>query len=305
MARKTNPVQRLQRRYAGGPSGPNAWDVRNRELEDSWGARVVRPVLDNLGKIAGRIGSKKDQNQLGDLLAKAGYPGGLGVGQLQAVRIVLAVGLPIAAFLIGLAIRFIFGIGQILTLQLLALFALGFAAIGYMSLPFILRRQVKKRQREISKQLPDVLDLITIAVEAGMGFDSAMDRVGQRYIGAMGEELVRTNNEIRMGRPWNDAMRDLGERTGVDDLRSLVTALLQSRELGVNLANVLQAQSLRLREERARRAREAAQKTPTKIIFPLVGCIFPTLFIVLMGPAVLKALKQVKEAGVFGMGQNK
>jgi tight adherence protein C len=105
-----------------------------------------------------------------------------------------------------------------------------------------------------------------------------------------------------MGRPWNDAMRDMGERTGVEDLRSLVVALLQSRELGINLSNVLHAQSLRLREERARRAREQAQKTPGKIIFPLVGCIFPVLFIVLMGPAMLSAALTLKESGVFGAG---
>ena len=305
MARKPNPVQRLQRRYDGVATGANAWDMRNRELEDGFNARVMRPFLDGMARHLGRFGSKKDQNQLADLLAKAGYPGGLGVGQLQAVRLLLAGGCGLVLLMFGVTLRLVFGSNQLTSAPMLLLSFMAGAVIGYVSLPFVLRRLIKKRQREISKQLPDVLDLITIAVEAGMGFDAAMDRVGQRYVGAMGEELVRTNNEIRMGRPWNDAMRDLGDRTGVEDLRSLVTALLQSRELGVNLANVLQAQSLRLREERARRAREAAQKTPTKIIFPLVGCIFPTLFIVLMGPAVLKAMKQIKEAGVFGMGQGK
>jgi tight adherence protein C len=164
---------------------------------------------------------------------------------------------------------------------------------------------IKRRQKDIRKQLPDVLDLLTIAVEAGLGFDAAMDRVGQRYKGAMGDELVRAQNEIRMGRPWNDAMRDLGDRTGVDDLRTLVVSLIQAKELGVNLGNVLRAQSIRFREERARRAREQAQKAPTKMMFPLILFIFPTLFIVLMGPAALRAARELKNADLGGLGGGK
>jgi tight adherence protein C len=299
MARRPSPIDRLQQRYAGA-GRPEAFELHEQQLEDPFANRVIRPFIDRLSHLGGRLGSKKDKNQLADMLSKAGYPGGLTVNNLQGVRMLLMLGVPVVVTLFTLTIRSVFGMQSIIPMAYVVLFAMGGAMGGYMSLPFILRRMVKKRQHLIQRQLPDVLDLITIAVEAGMGFDGAMDRVGQRYHGAMGEELVRTNNEIRMGRPWNDAMRDLGERTGVDSLRSLVTALLQSRELGINLANVLQAQSLRLREERASAAREQAQKTPTKILFPLVGCIFPVLFIVLMGPAALKAMKMMKDAGVMG-----
>jgi len=301
MARRVNPVQRLQRRYDG-LTAPQAFELHERQLADGFTTRVLHPWLDKLSKIGSKAGSAKDKNSLADLLSKAGYPGGLSLSQLQGVRVLIALVLPIVVTLLALAARSILGMQAAFPMIYVVLLALASAGVGFLSMPFILRHMVRKRQHAISRGLPDVLDLLTIAVEAGLGFDAAMDRVGQRYVGPMGEELIRTNAEIRMGRPWNDAMRDMGERTGVEDLRSLVVALLQSRELGINLSNVLHAQSLRLREERARRAREQAQKTPGKIIFPLVGCIFPVLFIVLMGPAMLSAALTLKESGVFGAG---
>jgi len=298
MARRRTPVQRLQQRY-GAQAGPQAWQAHDEELGDPFVARVVRPLINRLSSMGARVGSRRDQGQLVDLLAKAGYPGGLTPYQLQGVRMLLMLALPVVWLLLSFGVRSAFNLQRSVPASALLLFSTVLAMVGWISLPFILRRLVRKRQHEIGRQLPDVLDLITIAVEAGLGLDAAMDRVGNRYRGALGDELVRTNNEIRMGRPWNEAMRDLGERTGCEDLRTLVSALVQSRELGVNLSNVLHAQSLRLREERARRAREAAQKTPGKIIFPLVGCIFPTLFIVLIGPAALKAMKTIRETGMF------
>ena len=300
MSRRNSPLKRLEQRYHEAESGPAAYRVRDEQLaEQSMTQRILRPFMDRGG---GTL-SKKEKQDYQQLLARAGYPGGVTVRQLGGIRLMMTIGFGLVAVLLALVFRGTVLAGY-LTPPLIALIAFCGAAIGWMLLPFILRGMVRKRQKMVRRTLPDVLDLITIAVEAGLGFDAAMDRVGNRYEGAMGEELVRTNNEIRMGRPWNDAMKDLAARTGVDEVQSLVTALIQAKELGVNLGNVLRAQSLKLREERARRAREQAQKAPTKMMIPLILFIFPTLFIVLIGPAALKAAKTLSESNPFGNKAN-
>ncbi len=297
MARRHSPLKRLEQRYQEAQGGPAAYRVRDEQLaSQSVGQRILRPFMDRGG---GAL-SKKEKQDYQQMLASAGYPGGVTVRQLGGIRLMMTIGCGLIALMLALVIRGVGDMGKYLDPTMTGLVVVSGAGVGWMALPFILRYLVKKRQKLVQKTLPDVLDLITIAVEAGLGFDAAMDRVGNRYEGAMGEELVRTNNEIRMGRPWNDAMKDLAARTGVDEVRSLVTALIQAKELGVNLGNVLRAQSLKLREERARRAREQAQKAPTKMMIPLILFIFPTLFIVLMGPAVLKAAKTLSESNPFG-----
>lgn len=296
--RRRSPIDRLQDRYSA-QAGPQMYESHNLGLADPFAARVIRPLIQRLSTYAVKIASRREQGQMAELLAKAGYPGGLTINGVQGLRMLMVLVLPIGAAIVLASLRSVLGLQESVPAVLILLGALMVAIVAWVSMPFILRRMVRKRQLDIARGLPDVLDLITIAVEAGLGFDAASDRVASRYKGPMGDELLRTNNEIRLGRPWAEAMRDMGERTGVEDLRSLIAALVQSRELGVNLANVLKAQSLRLREERARRAREAAQKTPTKILFPLVFLIFPPLFIVLMGPAVLRAIDMLKGADIF------
>ncbi len=297
MARRQNPLQRLEDRYERSAAGPAAYRQRDQMLgQESFRERILAPFMSKGAKMV----SRKEREDFQSMLAMAGYPGGVTVRTLGGIRLMLCIGLGAGFFLIVMALRRVAGLDKYITIPIVGLIALAGAGLGFMSLPFILRGMVKKRKKLVQKTIPDVLDLLTIAVEAGLGFDAAMDRVGQRYPGAMGEELVRTNNEIRMGRPWSEAMRDMGERTGVEDVQSLVTALIQAKELGVNLGNVLRAQSARLREERARRAREQAQKAPTKMMIPLILFIFPTLFIVLIGPAALRAIKTFKESNPFG-----
>lgn len=300
MARRS-PIQRLEQRYSAKDTVQAEWVDRDDRLQDPFMVRVFRPFMNSLSGAGGAVTSKRERQDLQHMLAMAGYPGGATVKTLQAIRMMLIIALPVVMVLLMLVIRRVTKIGAAtFTPLMMAFVAFIMAMVGYILLPFIVRSMVRKRQKLIGKTLPDVLDLLTIAVEAGMGFDAAMDRVGQRYRGAMGEELQRTCGEIRMGRPWNEAMRDLGDRTGVDDVRGLVTALIQAKELGVNLGNVLRAQSMRLREERARRARETAQKAPTKMMIPLILFIFPTLFIVLMGPAALRAAKELAQSDLFG-----
>ncbi|MCC7490863.1 MAG: type II secretion system F family protein [Fimbriimonadaceae bacterium] len=296
MARRQSPLARLEKRYEGGTQAVAAYRVRDEQFTEPFFQRILRPLTE---RSAGLL-SKKEKQDFQQMLAQAGYPGGVSVRQLAGLRAAMILGFALIALLMCLALRSIPALTQYIGFTIILAFVMAGAIAGYIGLTFILRMLINRRRKQLQKTLPDVLDLITIAVEAGLGFDAAMDRVGQRYVGAMGEELVRTNNDIRMGRPWNDAMKDLAARTGVDEVASLVTALIQAKELGVNLGNVLRAQSLRLREERARRAREKAQKAPTKLMIPLILFIFPTLFIVLIGPAALRAAKTLKESNPFG-----
>lgn len=303
MPRKVNPLTRLEARETATTASGVAWVTRDQQLAgENFYSRVVRGLMDRLSRFGSRVGSGKSRNDMQALLVQAGNPGGLTARHIPGLRLLMGLLFACFGFIFQfLATRLIGFLGDYGTRDFLLLGLLVYFMLGIILLPFVLRILIRKRQRKIQRTLPDVLDLLTIAVEAGLGFDMAMNRVGERYRGTMGDELVRTNYEIRMGRPWNEAMRDMADRTGVVEVHGLVVALIQAKELGVNLGNVLRAQSLRLREERARQAREQAQKAPTKMIFPLVLFIFPALFVVLMGPAVLRAREELKGAAIPGL----
>ena len=159
---------------------------------------------------------------------------------------------------------------------------------GYLTPDLILWGRARERQELIRRALPDVLDQLTISVESGLGFDAALQRVGERGEGPLAEELQRTLNEIAVGIPRREALGNLVERTDVDGLRSFVVAVRQADEYGLPVARVLRVQAAQLRVRRRQAAEERAMKMPVKIVFPLVLCIFPALFVVLLGPAVVR-----------------
>jgi tight adherence protein C len=145
---------------------------------------------------------------------------------------------------------------------------------------------------QIIKQLPDSFDLITTCVEAGLGLDAALARVAEKVEGPFAQELRRTLREISLGKMRREAMRELAERTDVQDLTTFVNAVIQAEQMGSSIGSVLRVQSEQLRVRRRQRAEEAAYKAPIKMLFPLVLCIFPTLFIVILGPAVITIMTQ-------------
>jgi tight adherence protein C len=169
--------------------------------------------------------------------------------------------------------------------QLLVLIALG--AVGLVLPYFWLIGRVRRRQAVITKSLPDSFDLVTTCVEAGLGLDAALARVAEKVKGPFADELARTLREIGMGRMRRDAMRDLGERTGVPDLVTFVNAVIQAEQMGTSIGQVLRVQAEQLRVKRRQRAEEQANQAPVKMVFPLVLCIFPTLFLVILGPAAI------------------
>jgi len=171
--------------------------------------------------------------------------------------------------------------------------------IGYMGPDFYINKQVKLRQKQILLSLPDLIDLLAVSVEAGLGFDAAISRVSDRFHGPLGDEFVRVRQEISMGRPRAEALREMARRCEVPDLSSFITSLIQAEQLGVSMGNVLRVQSEQMRERRSQRAREQAQRAPVKMMIPLVLFIFPTLFIVIMGPAAIKGAAILKASGLF------
>jgi tight adherence protein C len=174
------------------------------------------------------------------------------------------------------------------------LLALGAAALGYLLPGMALGRMARRRQHRIRLSLPDALDLLVVSVEAGLGLDQAMQRVGEELAFAhrdLSDELRLVNLELRAGTARSEALHNLAARTGVDDLSSLVAMLVQTDKFGTNVAQSLRVHSDTLRTKRRQRAEEAAAKTGVKMVFPLVFCIFPAIWVVTIGPAAIKIVQ--------------
>jgi tight adherence protein C len=201
------------------------------------------------------------------------------------------------------ALTMFFGIRVVFALVLFALFsssliarpnmtlALGGLGVGYILPGMVLARLAKRRAHRIRMSLADMLDLLVVSVEAGLGLDQALTRVGQELAFAypeLADELRLINLELRAGKPRSEALRNLADRTGVDDLSSLVTMLIQTDKFGTSVAQSLRVYSETLRTKRRQRAEEAAAKTGVKMVFPLVFCIFPAIWVVTIGPAAIR-----------------
>lgn len=172
----------------------------------------------------------------------------------------------------------------------IAYLCLGFLG-GFVIPQFILSRRVRIRQEGIQITLPYAIDLLSISVEAGMGFDSAVGYTMRKIKGSLAEEFATTLNEIRLGKPRLEALEDLGNRAGVEDLKTFITAVVHASRLGGSITNTLRVQADSIRVRRRQRAQEMAMKAPVKMVFPLVFCIFPALFIVILAPALLNVAK--------------
>jgi tight adherence protein C len=170
------------------------------------------------------------------------------------------------------------------------IFAVVGAALGFVLPEFWLGRKGRSRSFAMVLQLPDALDLLTISVEAGLGFDAALAKVVEKMEGPLVSEFRQALAEIRMGRSRRDALRDVISRADAQPVTNFIGAIVQAEQLGVPIAKVLQIQSQQLRIERRQRAEEAAAKAPVKMLFPMVGCIFPTIFIVILGPAIMTVM---------------
>ena len=255
------------------------------EMQQPFYERVLRPTIQRLARFGQRGGGERGGviARIDAKLEKAGYPGGLRGADWVGVKLLAAIAFFVVGLLLGLAI----GGGAIEVALLFALFGIG---VGYIAPEFWLGRKVRARSEAMVLQLPDALDLLTISVEAGLGFDAALAKCVEKMEGPLVDEFRQALAEVRMGRPRRDALRDVAQRADAQPVSNFIGAIVQAEQLGVPIAKVLQIQSQQLRIERRQRAEEAAAKAPVKMLFPMVGCIFPTIFIVILGPAIITVM---------------
>jgi tight adherence protein C len=259
-----------------------AKNLEELELQAPFIERTLRPLAAGLSGRMSRIASSSFTERTEKRLALAGNPGDLRVADWLGIK-------AIGAIIGGILFFFLFAIVGLLGFPFLigAGFGIIGALLGYTIPEFWLGGRVKKRQKAIIMMIPDALDLLTISVRAGLGFDAALGKVVEKLKGPLSDEFRRALAEVRVGKARRDALRDIVPRTEVGPLTNFIGAIIQAEQLGVSISKVLQVQSEQLRIERRQRAEEMAAKAPIKMLFPLVGCIFPSLFIVILGPAII------------------
>jgi tight adherence protein C len=248
------------------------------ELQAPFAERFLRPALNRLATVVTRSTPGKARADLLRRLELAGRPANLTPEDFGAVRVVAAVVTAAIGLLLGLLLA--------TPVAIVIAIAVG-AILGYY-LPVIgLKQLVDGRRAEIQKSLPDAMDLLVIAVDAGLGFDAALTRVTDKYKNALSQEFAKMLREVGLGRPRLEAMDELGRSTGVEDLHNFIQAIIQSEQFGTGIAKILRLQADEMRRKRRQRAQEKAAQATLKMLLPMVGCIFPTLWIVLLGPAIL------------------
>lgn len=285
-------IGRRQRRPAAGPLEADAHrvvDEHQLRLEQPASQRMIRPLLHGVGRQVRRLTPAAWVASLEQRVRLAGSPAAWQLERVLALKLLLGIGsLLVGALWVvrsspsGASLPMT--VGRLLLIPLLAVIAYRFPDIA-------LKARGKERQQVIQNALPDALDQMSISVEAGLGFDAALGRVVQTGKGPLVEEMARTLQEIAIGVPRRQAFRNLVDRTDVPELRHFVFAINQAEEYGLPIAQVLRVQSKELRVIRRQRAEEKAMKIPVKIVFPLVFCVFPALFVVLLVPAVIRIVE--------------
>lgn len=251
--------------------------VETLEMQRSFINRIILPGLRKLLQLIGAFGPRRNIAMLEQLLLHAGSPGELTALDFFGLQLLLAGTLGGIVLLIWLSLA-PFSIA--LRNGLLA------ALLGFLGPLLWLYNQAEHRKREIARALPDALDMLTIGVEAGLGFESALLRVSEQWDNALTREFRRAVTEMRLGTPRDVAMQRVAERTGVQALITFVAIFIQSTQLGVSVAHVLHSQAAQLRTVRRQRAEELARQAGVKMVFPLVFLIFPALLAVLLGPGL-------------------
>ncbi len=260
-------------------------DLRDQEMLVPIGERVFAPLVSGLTGIAQRFSPQGVSERVARRLVLAGNPAGLDVDRVLVMKLLGAFsGIVWVPLVIGL-------------LKLGGLPALAFIGVlwgvSFMYSDVVINRKIEERQKEIARKLPDILDLLVISVEAGLGFEQALDRTSSAVPGPLSEEFRRMLHEVRIGSTRADALRALEARTDVAELRTFVLAMLQADTFGVSISKILRNQADEMRVRRRLRIQAAAQKAPVKMLFPMVFCIFPSIFVVIIGPAMIGISKSL------------
>ncbi len=282
----------LQERLAEFAARGETASLEEIELSQPFYQRVVVPIARRFGDMVLRFTPQNSITNMAKKLELAGNPGNLDPAVVFAMRFF---GLPLGAlflYLDSIAVQGSFMDGKGLILGIPA------SIVGFYLPDLILKSRIDRRQTEIRKAMPDALDLLTICVEAGLGFDGAMSKLYEKWDTELGRAFGRVVREIQLGKLRREALRDMAERLGVSEMTSFVAAVIQSEQLGVSLAQVLRIQADQMRIRRRQLAEEEAHKAPIKMLLPMAFFIFPALCIVLMTPAFLILIET--GAGPFG-----
>ncbi len=249
-----------------------------RDLDKPFNERVTGPFLSWLTQLGRRFTPSDQTARLRRKLDLAGNPTGWDTDRILAFKVL---GLLVGG-VVGLLLPLLAG-----NVLWAVVFGIALAALGFYLPNLSLYQKAYDRSEQIRRELPDALDLLVISVESGLGFDAALSQVARNTTGPLAEEFFRVLQEMQLGTGRPDAMRALVDRTDVADLRGFVTSMVQADTFGIPVAQVLRVQAREMRIRRTQRIEEAAQKVPVKILFPLIFCILPALFIVILGPAVI------------------
>ncbi len=254
----------------------------------SFSERILHPLLHHFAHPLTRWATKGQREQTTAKLSAAGLSGQWEEAEWKGLQYSLSVLLSLLFF----------GIFSLMNAGLLTSLEMGILGllIGYIFPDSWLKAKAKQRQKEIQHTLPDVLDLLTVSVEAGLGFDAALLKVVEKQKGVLAEEFMRVLQEIKMGRPRRESLRDLAKRNKpAEDLSNVVASLVQADQLGISIGGVLRNQAKQIRQKQRQRAEEKAQKAPVKMMIPLVFFVFPSIFIIVLGPAVIQIIDMFKQ----------
>lgn len=289
--KKGNPLEERLAEYAARGDGASLEEI---ELSQPLTERVILPLARSIGELAVRFTPQNAIQNTAKKLELAGNPRGLDPTVFWASRLILAAGL-------GGLILFIFslglpgwGWGRKMMISGL------FVVLGFYVPEMLLSSKITRRQKEVRKAMPDALDLLTICVEAGLGFDGAMAKVYGKWDNELGLAFGRVLREIQLGKLRREALRDMADRLGVSEMTSFVAAVIQSEQLGVSMAKVLRIQADQMRVKRRQLAEEEAHKAPIKMLIPMALLIFPSICIVLMSPAILMLMRSALKTLLFG-----
>jgi tight adherence protein C len=256
------------------------------ELSQPFVERVIVPLAQGFGEFAIRFTPQNAIYETERKLEQADAPRWLNPTLFLASRIMFALVLGGAAILL---------LGLASSVSLLSPMGLGLTGLlvmaGFLLPNSVVSRRIRARQKEVLNSMPDALDLLTICVEAGLGFDAAMSKVIEKWDNALSLAFSRVLQEIQLGKLRREALRDMSDRLGVPEMESFVAAVIQSEQLGVSMSRVLRVQSDSMRVKRRQRAEENAQRAPVKMLLPMAFLIFPTIVIVLLGPAILNIMR--------------
>ncbi len=255
-------------------------NILDSELQLPFTDRVIKPLIKKLSDLFNKVMPTYVLENTAPKLMKAGYPGGLTTGEYLILK------------LLGLAVIFLIAFTFFITGNVLVFFLIVAAGGGLAWLlpDLLLKSMASMRCQQIENSMPDVLDLLTVSVEAGYGWEGALQKVVEKRKGPLAGEMRRVLQEVKMGKPRRDAMQDMSERLKIDAVTTFVTAVIQADQLGLSMGHVLRSQADFIRHKRRQEIEEQAMKAPVKMLFPLVLFIFPVIFIVLLGPAAIQVI---------------